>query len=332
MNPDYMVAENSLLHLYRRIPLYYRVAGDDFALYKPAGVTLSEMRIREQMLPKRLYIQIRNKIEAIQEVQNFLNKELKRCVETKNLTGVKKTLNEVVRISFKEPKSGSLEGLSKTVNILVGDVVQHIDLIRVLVDLTSKDYTTVRHSVNVMSLAIGYAAYSNYDKYQARILGLSALLHDIGKVRIDSSLLKAPRKLSEEEFIEIRKHPAYGFHILNACKFSQNEIKMTALEHHEKLDGSGYPDQKTNISEHAQVVGIIDCYEALTNDERLYRKAVDPLKALETIKREIVDAGKFSRDLFKRFAYSLLQIYGTQQSSGEPVRLQRGDRMAGAIG
>ena len=183
------------------------------------------------------------------------------------------------------------------------------DIVKILFDLTSKDYTTTRHSVNVMALALSYANHVNFDKQKKKVLGISALLHDVGKARINTEILKSPRKLTDNEFHEIKRHTTKGFNILGTCKFGNSEIKTTALEHHEKLDGSGYPDQKTDISEFAQIVAIIDCYEALTNDERVYRKAADPLSALKTIQTEIVDAGKFSANIFKNFAYSLLKIY-----------------------
>jgi putative nucleotidyltransferase with HDIG domain len=320
MNTDFVLVKNSLLNLYRKIPFYYQVVNDDFALYKPAGITLSEMRIREQLHPKQLYIKRRNKIEAIQEVQNEFNKELKKCVQQKDLTKVRGIVQDIVKVTLEEPTSGSLEGISKTVNILVGEVTKNKDIIKLLLDITTRDYTTTRHSVNVMALALGYASYVNYDWYNKKILGLAALLHDVGKVRISGELLKAARKLTDEEFKEIQKHPIKGYQILNTCKFPNNEIKITALEHHEKLDGSGYPRRKTNISEFAQVVSIIDCYEALTNDERVYRKATNPLGALEIIKTDIVDAGKFSKEIFKNFAYSLLQVYRQPQYPYTPLQ------------
>jgi len=192
---------------------------------------------------------------------------------------------------------------------LVREVTNNREVVKVLLDLTSKDYTTTVHSVNVMALAMGYAEYVNLEKHKKKVLGLSALLHDVGKTRISTDLLKAARKLTDDEFHEIKKHTTKGFNILNTCRFGNSEIKTTALEHHEKLDGSGYPDHKTDISEFAQIVAIIDCYEALTNDERVYRKAIYPLGALKTIQTEIVDAGKFSRGIFKNFARSLLNIY-----------------------
>lgn len=309
MDADFIQVKSSNLNLYRKVPFYFEKRHGDFALYKPIGVTLSEMRIRERMHPKKLFIKRKNKIEAIQEAQTEYNREIKKCLLENDLIKVRGIVQDIVQTTLDEPVTGSLEGVSTTVNILVGEVARNRDIVKILFDLTSKDYTTTRHSVNVMALALGYANHVNFDKQKKKVLGISALLHDVGKARINSEILKSPRKLTDSEFHEIKKHTTKGFNILGTCKFSNSEIKTTALEHHEKLDGSGYPDQKTDISEFAQIVAIIDCYEALTNDERVYRRAADPLSALKTIQTEIVDTGKFSSNIFKNFAYSLLKIY-----------------------
>lgn len=306
---DFIQVDNSRLNLFRKVPFYYENSKGEFAIYKPVGVTLSEMRIRERMHPKKLYIKRKNKIEAIQEVQKKYNREIRRCIKENDLIQVRNMVQSIVQTTLEEPVTGCLEGVSTTVNILVREVTNNREVVKVLFDLTSKDYTTTIHSVNVMALAMGYANYVNLEKHKKKVLGISALLHDVGKTRINIGLLKAPRMLTDDEFHEMKKHTTKGFNILSTCRFKNNEIKTTALEHHEKLDGSGYPDQKTDISEFAQVVAIIDCYEALTNDERVYRKAADPLGALKTIRTEIVDAGKFSRSIFKNFARSLLNIY-----------------------
>ena len=307
---DYIQVKSAQLNLYRKIPFYYENIKGEYALYKPIGVTLSEMRIRERMHPQRLYIKRENKVEAIQEAQGEYNRQIKRCIKENDLIKVRDIVQNIVQTTLDEPVTGSLEGVSATVNILVGEVTKNRNILKVLFDLTSKDYTTTRHSVNVMALALAYSNHVDFDQRRKKILGVSALLHDVGKARISAALLKSARKLTDDEFHEIKKHTTKGFNILNSCKFGNSEIKTTALEHHEKLDGSGYPDHKTDISEFAQIVAVIDCYEAMTNDDRVYRKAIGPLGALKTIRTEIVDAGKFSRAIFKNFAYSLLKICG----------------------
>ena len=83
------------------------------------------------------------------------------------------------------------------------------------------------------------------------------------------------------------------------------DVALGALEHHEKLDGSGYPKGTRNISYVGQLLGIIDCYEALTNEDRPYRRAREPLETLKFLKED-VQAGKFNRDIFEKFCYSLI--------------------------
>ena len=156
-----------------------------------------------------------------------------------------------------------------------------------------------------MALAIGYAHNENFSKKEKKIVGLCALLHDVGKTKINSDILQSSRKLSDAEFEEIKAHTIHGYNILDKCKFFYNEIKWTALQHHEKLDGTGYPKNLTDILNMSQIVGLIDCYEALTNDDRPYRDAMAPLKALTLLKDDVV-AGKYSRWIFEKFAYSLI--------------------------
>jgi HD-GYP domain-containing protein (c-di-GMP phosphodiesterase class II) len=122
---------------------------------------------------------------------------------------------------------------------------------------------------------------------------------------VSSEILQAPRKLTDDEFQKIKAHTIYGYEILNKCKFSSNQIKLTAWQHHEKLDGSGYPNRVSDISRMAQIIGLIDCYEALTNDDRPYRDSMAALKALTLLKDDVV-AGKYSRRIFEKFAYSLI--------------------------
>ena len=89
LDQSYILVENSRLNLFRKIPFYYENREGEFAIYKPVGVTLSEMRIRERMHPKKLYIKRNNKVEAIQEVQSEYNREIKKCIKENNLFKVK---------------------------------------------------------------------------------------------------------------------------------------------------------------------------------------------------------------------------------------------------
>ena len=181
MDTDFIQIKSSNLNLYRKVPFYYENRRGDFALYKPIGVILSEMRIRERMHPKKLYIKRTNKIEAIQEVQTEYNREIKKCLRENDILKVRNIVQSIVQVTLDEPVTGTLEGVSSTVNILAGEVSRNRDIVKILFDLTSKDYTTTKHSVNVMALALGYANYVNFDKHKKKVLGIAALLHDVGK-------------------------------------------------------------------------------------------------------------------------------------------------------
>jgi len=305
MEQEYIIARKTQLHFYKKVPLYINSKGVNFVIYKPSGMTLNDMRIEEGLFPEKLYIKQTDKIKGLQEAQKVFNQQLKKNISDNNPKKVKETIVNIMQETLTEPRSGSLEAVSETVDILVTEYTSESDVIKNLLDVSIKDYTTVLHSVNVMALVLGYAGYANYSLDQKKILGLSALLHDVGKTKINTELLTAPRKLTDEEFVEIQRHTIMGYNILKNCKFRNKEIKLAALQHHEKLDGSGYPNRLTQISEVAQVIGFIDCYEALTNDDRPYRSSMDPLKALNLIKND-VEAGKFKRNVFEKFAYSLL--------------------------
>lgn len=305
MAADYIEAKKSRLKYYQKIPLYYQTKDKNFVLYKPVRKTIQEMRIENERVPVKLYIKQEDKIKGIQEIQKVFNKELSDNIRSNNSERVKETLVNIVQETLEEPRSGSLEGVSETVNILVNEYTKDSDVINNLLIVSKQDYSTVIHSINVMAIVLGYANFIDCSLYEKKILGLSALLHDVGKTKIDTNLLTAPRKLTDEEFNEIKQHTIRGHNILTKCNFSFKEVATTALQHHEKLDGSGYPYGITNIDKTAQIIGFIDCYEALTNDDRPYRNAMSPFKTLKLIKQD-VESDKFSRDLFKTFAYSLL--------------------------
>ena len=280
-------------------------SGSRYILYKPVGITLNQMRLEQQRHPPVLYIKEEDKLKGIQEAQKGFNRQLLDHMKSGDPVQVKNTLVGVLEEILSEPRSGSLEGISDTVDILISDYAKETDVIGRLIDMSRSDYSTVLHSINVMAFALGFAVYSGYSESEARTLGLCALLHDVGKTKINKEILSAPRKLTDEEFEEIKSHSRIGYNILKKCNFEDPSISLSALEHHEKIDGSGYPLGKTRISDSAQIIGIIDCYEALTNDDRPYRKAMGAFETLKKVIARDVGDGKFDKAIFSHFVKSL---------------------------
>lgn len=159
------------------------------------------------------------------------------------------------------------------------------------------DYTYV-HSINVAALSLTLAYHLKWDHPSLKKIGEGALLHDIGKSKIDLQVLLKPDTLSDEEFVEIKKHAQYSGDIMTNERFNEDIIKI-GMQHHERMDGSGYPQKLVSdqINKYARVVAIVDVYDALTTD-RCYGKAVESVDAVKTIS-EI--SGQFDPEIFKKF-------------------------------
>ena len=301
---NYIQVRNSQINYYREISLFYQTGTDSYVLYKPAGTSITEMRISQQRHPL-LYIQEEDRIVAIKELQKGFNKHIEQSLTTGNAVNVKASLCNLVEETLEEPRSGTLKALPDTVDSLITGYSEHPEILKSIASISFKDYTTVIHSVNVMALTLGFCFHSNFRIHKTRRIGLSALLHDIGKTEIPLSILKAARKLTNHEFSVMKTHPTIGNVIIREKNKLGGDVALGALEHHEKLDGSGYPKGTRDISYVGQLLGVIDCYEALTNEDRPYRRAREPLETLKFLKED-VQAGKFSRDIFEKFCYSLI--------------------------
>ncbi len=301
---NYIAIRNSQINYYKDVGLYF-VENGSFVLYKPPGKLMADFRLKEERHPSQLYIHRKDRIAAIKELQSGFNQHIFRSIKTGNVVAVKSTLCQLVEETLKESRSGTLQALPGTVDMLVSGYSKNPEIIKTIASISFKDYSTVIHSVNVMALTLGFCFYSKRSLGETRRLGLSALLHDVGKTEIPDNILRAPRKLTHKEFDVMKRHPKLGEFIIKVKSGIDDNIARGALEHHEKLDGSGYPKGTRHISFVGQLLGIIDCYEALTNEDRPYRSAKSPLEALKVIKND-VEAGKFDRIIFEKFCYSLI--------------------------
>ena len=300
---SYIPVRASQIHYYFRVPLYFETAPDVFKLYKPPERAISEIRIDQAMHP-RLFIQQSDRAEAIQEVHKQFKLDIARSIESGDPTSVKATLCNLVAETLAEPRAGTIQALPGTMSILVSGYSNQPGILRTFATISNTDYSTVIHSVNVMALTLSFCFFSNLSKSETNRLGLSALLHDVGKTEIPPEILTASRKLTPEEFEVMKSHTSIGGRLIRQIKQLGEDAAQGALEHHEKLDGSGYPKGVKEISFCGQLIGIVDCYEALTNEDRPYRRAMAPLETLKLL-TEDVEKGKFNRELFKKFCRSL---------------------------
>jgi putative nucleotidyltransferase with HDIG domain len=143
-----------------------------------------------------------------------------------------------------------------------------------------------RHCLFVTGFAVAFAQHLGMREEDQRRLTRAALVHDVGKAFIPVSILDKPGKLTEEETLEIRKHPRLGFEALVAQGSFPREMLDVVLHHHEFLDGSGYPDALAGgqISDIVRLMTIVDIHAALV-ERRAYRMAFTHAKAFEIMEQ-----------------------------------------------
>jgi len=294
----------SQIKFYKSFSLYYKSSNNEYILYKPDGGILTDKRIEEGKLPS-LYVEYKDKIKVIKLFQKKITENLKKNVADGNISQIKKNLCDLVDETLSEPRSGILGGVKESVDIIISGYSKNSGLLKGLVNISAKDYSTTIHCVNVMALTVGFCLHNDVSMANTKSYGISALLHDVGKTEIPSKILKAKRKLTPYEYNIMCSHPLIGKDIICNDKSLDDSISWGVLEHHEKLDGTGYPKGIKNVSFIGQLLGIIDCYEALTSENRPYRRAASPLRALEIVKKDVLN-GKFNKNIFKQFCYSIV--------------------------
>ncbi|WEK54252.1 MAG: HD-GYP domain-containing protein [Candidatus Cohnella colombiensis] len=142
----------------------------------------------------------------------------------------------------------------------------------------------VRNSVLCAMTSYHLGKWSRFPDKDLLPIALAGLLHDIGNIKVDAAIFNKPSRLSSEEVLEMRQHTIYGFKILENVTALNQGVWLTALQHHERIDGSGYPMKVKGdkIHPYAKIVAIADMYHAMTSN-RLYRKAESPYLVLEEL-------------------------------------------------
>lgn len=153
-----------------------------------------------------------------------------------------------------------------------------------LYEIKMRSDDTFQHSLNVAIITAIFGRWLKYRGTDFKNLILSALLHDIGKLFVPLTVLDKPGTLSSGEFAVMKGHPFEGYRLVADSAQLDDSVKLGILQHHERLDGSGYPARLRGnaIHDFAQIISIVDIYNAMTSD-RAYRRRLSPLVALEAI-------------------------------------------------
>ncbi|MFQ5464827.1 MAG: HD-GYP domain-containing protein [Thermodesulfobacteriota bacterium] len=152
--------------------------------------------------------------------------------------------------------------------------------------IDAKDAYTKGHSHRVSAYCAAVAGEMGWDREEVEGIRIAGLLHDIGKITVDRSIINKASPLTSRECSELNSHPVVGYEILSKIKFPWKGIPMITRNHHEKVDGSGYPDRlkKEDIPMGARIMALVDAFDAMTTD-RPYRPRLSFREAMDEVRQ-----------------------------------------------
>lgn len=269
--------------------LYLKV-NDGMVLYRSADLPFTE-RTRQRLMENkvdRLFVPGDSK----EDYQRYIEKNLDKVLVDPDIPEIKKasilyeTSTGLVRDIFANPSYG--ENVRRTqdmVSSTVGYILQGQEAFHNLLKITSFDYYTYTHSVNVCTFSIALAQQiGRKDEQFLHELGMGALLHDLGKSKISERIINKRTALSPYEFEIMKKHPRWGVDMLKDDDEFPAASIYPVLQHHERGDRNGYPDgiSLSQIHIYSRIVALCDTFDAMTT-ERVYQRAVDSYPCLKVM-------------------------------------------------
>lgn len=183
-------------------------------------------------------------------------------------------------------KQDKFAGVVESVTTIVDEIISGKIPSGGLAEISAADAYTFAHSIDVCVFSVYMGLNFGYKKDDLLTLGKGSILHDLGKTRVSPEILNKPGRLTDEEFEEVKNHPAWGYEMLtkNVSNQMSDAVLEIVLNHHERYNGSGYPGglKGDAISDMAGICALSDVYNAMTT-ERVYRKAFPSNEAYEML-------------------------------------------------
>ncbi len=190
---------------------------------------------------------------------------------------------------FKDPEQlASYSEVKDIVTNMVSTILDDDFMISSFISILSTNYYTHTHSLNVSVYSICLGKHLGLVESELEELGISALLHDLGKSKIKDEIINKNGTLTEYEFNEVKKHPLLGWLLAKRLSITNKNILSGIRNHHERMDGNGYPDKLKDKDIHifAKIIGVCDVFDALTT-KRVYKDAVSTFETLIMMKKEM---------------------------------------------
>lgn len=280
-----MIIDQAVIDRAGRVLIARRTALDEFHIDALKKMGMGGIYIREGEedeepktpdVPQKLPEAVQKKYDKI-KVEDPAKVKISESVRSRVAQGIQYLYQDTQSADFTNASKSITDDLMKAIS----------DNDAVAVDISAlkvSDEYTFKHSVDVATMSMIIARKYGLDNKQVYEIGISGLLHDIGKSKIPNEILNKAGKLTDEEFEMMKQHSVFGFQILQEKKDLSNEVKMGVLQHHEKMNGRGYPLKADGekISLFPRIISVADIYDALVT-ERPYKKPFSPRDAVEMI-------------------------------------------------
>ena len=283
---------------------------DRYVLYRDASIDFTEEDRLKLLKNKIRTVYVRT--EDLDAYCEYVERNLDKVVHDTSISHEKRsaivydTAKYRIQKILEDPRSGkNVEKSQALVSNMVSYLTSDKMALFSVLNIVSYDYYTYTHSVNVATFAITLARASGIENHrELRLIGVGALLHDIGKSQISECIINKAGPLSDEEWVIMKKHPLIGAEMLSDKPSIQQASRDVVLQHHEKCNGLGYPFglTKPEIADYAKIAAVTDVYDALTT-KRCYKEAMPTFPALQIMKDKM--NGHFDEDVFRRMVLML---------------------------
>ena len=290
---SYILADKHFLHVGDNLDfnIFYNYTPTTMSLFLQSDTVIDEKQKQKLNQIENIYVSESDK----NKYEDFIEDRLASVVKDNSLSLDEKTeiiyttSTELTNSLYENPDA--LENAQRSKNIvepILHSVIYNNDTISSYIKIIEYDYYTHTHSLNVSIYAMCLGAELKFNEKELTALGRSALLHDLGKSKIDHDIVNKHGRLTDVEYHQMKHHPLLGYKIAINMGIDNQNILDGIKHHHEKLDGMGYPDKLKGdeITTFARIIAVCDVFDALTT-RRSYKQAMSSFHALELMKTQM---------------------------------------------
>lgn len=281
-----MIIDQSIVDRAGRILIARNTPMDNFHKASLLKMGIGGVYIREGEEDEKKEEKDNNKVVVSAAVQKVIEKNTVQDRAKVNLSeSVKARVAEGIQYLYNDTESSGFTSTTKNITDDLMKAINSNDALAVDISaLKVSDEYTFKHSVDVATMAMIVARKHGLSEGDVYEIGISGLLHDVGKSKIPNEVLNKAGKLTDDEFAMMKQHSLFGYGILKEKDDLSNQIKMGVLQHHEKMNARGYPMSvgADSINLFARIISVADIYDALVT-ERPYKKPFSPRDAVEMI-------------------------------------------------